>query len=208
MEKKITEIVFILDRSGSMEGLTEDTIGGFNSLIKEHKEDDGTVLISTVLFNQFSELIHDRIDIKDVPKMTRKDYKAFGSTALIDALGETITNIDMIQKHLRKEDVPQKTLFVITTDGMENSSVKYTSDEVKKMVKKKTKKGWDFIFLAANIDAVETAKNYGIDERFAANYVADKEGMQKRRDVTSRVMEMAICGGVITEDWKDGLEDK
>ena len=180
MKKNLTEIVFILDRSGSMSGLEQDTIGGFNSLIEKQKKEEGEAYISTVLFDHDSEVLHDRVDLDKIQPMTEKEYYVRGSTALLDAVGSTIEHIEMIHKYARPEDVPEHTVFVITTDGYENASSKYTSDAVKKMVKEKTDKcGWEFIFLAANIDAVETAENIGIRRERAANYRQTKEGVER-----------------------------
>lgn len=176
MKNDITEVVFILDRSGSMSDLTGDTIGGFNSILKEQRGKEGTVYVTTVLFNGVNFKLHDRLLIEEVPEMTDKDYVACGSTALVDAIGETIKHIEKIHKYARPEDVPEKTLFIITTDGMENASCKYSADEVKKMVSTKQEQDWEFIFLAANIDAVETAKHYGINANDAVNYIPDTKG--------------------------------
>ena len=177
MKKGLTEMVFILDCSGSMASLTEDTIGGFNSMIEEQKEKDGVCYVTTVLFNDRSLTIHDRIPLTEVPKMTRDDYRVCGCTALIDAIGAAIEHTEMIHKYVRKEDVPAHTLFMITTDGLENASTKYSSKEVKRMIEqRKEKEGWEFIFIGANIDAVETAKHFGIQEDRVANYHADKVG--------------------------------
>ena len=176
----ITEVVFILDRSGSMHHLTADTIGGFNSVIEQQKEGEGTVYVTTVLFNDSSFTLHDRINIKDVPEMTEKEYCTCGCTALIDALGDAIKHIEGIHKYIRPEDVPGKTLFMITTDGLENASHKYSSDEVKKMVSAKQEEGWEFIYFAANIDAVETAARYGIDRRNAVDMHNDSMGTETK----------------------------
>ena len=178
MEKNnITELVFILDKSGSMSGLEEDTIGGFNSMINEQKEKDGICYVSTVLFSDYSTVLHDRIRLADVPEMTKNDYRVSGCTALIDAIGDAIHHIETIHKYAREEDVPAKTLFVITTDGLENASRKYSSSEVKWMIEqKKEKDGWEFVFIGANIDAVETAKHFGINSDRAVDYHADKRG--------------------------------
>ena len=178
MEKNnTTELVFILDRSGSMSGLEGDTIGGFNSMIEEQKEKDGACYVTTILFNDRSLTIHDRIPLTEVPKMTRDDYRVCGCTALIDAIGAAIEHTEMIHKYVRKEDVPAHTLFMITTDGLENASTKYSSKEVKRMIEqKKEKEGWEFVFIGANIDAVETARHFGIQEDRVANYHADKVG--------------------------------
>ena len=179
MERKnnITEIVFILDRSGSMAGLESDTIGGFNAMIEKQKKEDGECYISTVLFDNVSEVLHDRVKLSDIKPMTDKEYTVRGCTALIDALGGAIHHIGNIHKYARPEDVPEHTMFVITTDGMENASQRYTSDQVKRMIERqKEKYGWEFLFIGANIDAVETAQRYGISSDRAVNYNADAEG--------------------------------
>ncbi len=173
----LTELVFILDRSGSMSGLEEDTIGGFNAMIEKQKQVEGKCLVSTVLFDHESFVLHDRVPLEKIEKMTRQDYQVRGSTALIDAIGGAIHHIGNVHKYARSEDVPEKTLFVITTDGMENSSRRYSSDEVKRKVERqKEKYGWEFLFLGANIDAVETAKHFGIGADRAVNYNADSKG--------------------------------
>ena len=178
-ENKITEVVFILDASGSMYELTDDTIGGFNSMLREQKDLEGEVFVSTVTFNTQSKVIHDRLPIREVPDMTGHDYCAGGGTALIDALGDAIRHISNVHKYIRKEDVPVHTLFVITTDGQENSSHKYSSKEVKEMVIEQQEKGWEFVYLAANIDAVETSKEYGFKTSRAHNFIADEKGNEK-----------------------------
>lgn len=173
----ITELVFILDRSGSMSGLEKDTIGGFNSMIERQKKQDGECYVSTVLFDNESEVIHDRVKLSEIKPMTEEDYYVGGCTALIDAIGGAIHHIGNIHKYARPEDVPEHTMFVITTDGMENASHRYTSDKVKAMIERwKEKHGWEFLFIGANIDAVETAAKYGIGRDRAVNYHADKKG--------------------------------
>ena len=180
MKNNITELVFILDRSGSMSGFEADTIGGFNATIEKQKEQEGKVYVSTVFFDNESEVIHDRIDINEIKRMTRKDYQVRGCTALLDAIGGAIHHIGNIHKYARQEDVPEHTIFVITTDGMENASHRYSSDRVKEMIQRQTEKyGWEFIFLAANIDAVETAENIGIRKERAANYRQTKDGVYR-----------------------------
>ena len=180
MKNNVTELVFILDRSGSMSGFEADTIGGFNSTIERQKEGEGKVYVSTVLFDNVSEVIHDRVDIKDIKPMTRDEYQVRGCTALLDAIGGAIHHIGNIHKYARKEDVPEHTIFIITTDGMENASRRYTSNEIKEKIKRQSEKyGWEFIFLAANIDAVETAENIGIRSDRAANYNQTKEGVKR-----------------------------
>ena len=177
MKQNTTELVFILDRSGSMSGLTSDTIGGYNSFLEKQKETEGECLVSTVLFNQNSKVVHDRVPLNEIEPMTKKDYYASGCTALIDAMGGAIHHIRNVHRYIREEDVPEHTIFVIMTDGLENASTKYSSDDVKKMVKQQEEKGWEFLFLGANIDAVETAKEYGITEDRAVDFLCDKEGM-------------------------------
>lgn len=187
MKKDLTELVFILDMSGSMAHLTDDTIGGFNSVLKEHAGKDGEVLVTTYLFNNDSRMLHDRLPVGEVPPMTEKDYRAGGCTALIDALGDAIRHIVGIHRYARAEDIPEHTVFVITTDGMENASHKYSAEQVRKMVSHEQEKyGWEFIFLAANIDAVETAGHYGIRPERAVNYMHDAVG-------TSNVYEAVSC---------------
>ena len=174
MKKNLTEIVFILDRSGSMSGLEADTIGGFNSMIEKQRKADGEALVSTVLFDNMSEVIHDRVDIRDIKPMTDRDYTVRGCTALLDAIGGAIHHIGNVHKYARPEDVPEHTLFIITTDGMENASRFYSSDRVKQMIERqKAKYGWEFLFLGANIDAVETARHFGIGADRAVNFHSD-----------------------------------
>lgn len=178
MQNNVTELVFILDRSGSMAGFEADTIGGFNATIEKQKKQDGKVYVSTVLFDNESDVIHDRVDINEIKPMTEKEYQVGGCTALLDAIGGTIHHIGNIHKYARPEDVPEHTIFVITTDGMENASHRYSSQEIKSKIKRQTEKyGWEFIFLAANIDAVETAESIGIRRERAANWRQTKEGV-------------------------------
>ena len=176
--KNYTELVFILDRSGSMAGLESDTIGGFNSMIKKQQnETEGNALVSTVLFDHESIVLHDRIPLAEVKPLTQKDYEVRGTTALLDAVGDAIKHIRNIHKYARQEDRPQKTLFVITTDGMENASYKFNYRQIKELITKQKEHGWEFIFLGANIDAVEVASHIGIDSRRAVNYHADSKGI-------------------------------
>lgn len=178
MKNNITELVFILDRSGSMSGFEADTIGGFNATIEKQKKQGGKVYVSTVLFDNESEVIHDRVDIDEIRPMTENEYQVGGCTALLDAIGGAIHHIGNIHKYARPEDVPEHTVFVVTTDGMENASHRYSSQEIKSKIKRQTEKyGWEFIFLAANIDAVETAESIGIRRERAANYRQTKEGV-------------------------------
>lgn len=190
MNKNLTEVVFILDRSGSMSGLEKDVVGGFNSTIKEQKKKDNECIVSTVLFNDHSKVVHDRISIKEIDEMKEEDYYPSGSTALIDALGDSIRYIKKVHRIIREEDVPAHTIFFITTDGEENSSHKYSSKEVKKMVTEQQEKGWEFVYLAANIDAVETSKRYGFKPNRVRNYVSDSKGNEKVFMAASRFMNL------------------
>lgn len=208
MKKNLTEIVFILDRSGSMSGLEADTIGGFNSMIQKQKRADGEAFVSTVLFDNQSEVIHDRVDVKNIRPLTEKDYTVGGCTALLDAIGGAIHHIGNIHKYARKEDLPQKTIFVITTDGMENASRRYDSDTVKRMIERqKEKYGWEFLFLGANIDAVETARHFGIAENRAVNYHADSKGTALNFDVMGDVLQIFRCKAAVADDWKARIDE-
>ena len=207
MKNNITELVFILDRSGSMAGLESDTIGGFNAMIEKQKKIDGKCFVSTVLFDNVSEVLHDRVDLALIQPMTDKDYTVGGCTALIDAIGGAIHHIGNIHKYARPEDVPEHTVFVITTDGMENASHRYTADKVKNMVQRQTEKyGWEFLFLGANIDAVETASNIGIAKDRAVNYHSDKEGTALNYSVMSEAIENVRCAKPLTADWKAEID--
>lgn len=212
MKKEIrnntTELVFILDRSGSMAGLEADTIGGFNSMIEKQKKQDGKCYVSTILFDHETQVVHDRVELSSVRPMSENDYFVRGSTALIDAIGSSIHHIANIHKYARPEDVPQNTMFVITTDGMENSSRKYSSSEVKKMIEKeKEKYGWEFIFIGANIDAVETAKHFGINSDRAVNYHADSKGTDVLYStVSAAVSNMRACAPM-QADWSKNLNE-
>ncbi len=207
-KKNLTEIVFIIDRSGSMSGLEKDTIGGYNSFIQKQKQEEGEAVVSCVLFSNHSEVIHDRIPLDKVPPMTDKDYVPMGCTALIDAMGDAIKHIRNVHKYAREEDVPEKTIFVITTDGMENASRKYSSKEVKRLVETQTKEGWEFLFLGANIDAVETAKSYGIAEDRAVNYYCDSDGTQLNyATVSAAVGTMRKMKTRVDGSWKQKIEE-
>ena len=189
MKKDLTEIVFILDRSGSMSGLEKDTIGGFNSMIERQSKEEGEALVSTVLFSDDSTVLYDRVPIKKVEKMTEKQYYVGGCTALLDAVGDAIHHIGNVHKYAREEDVPDKTLFIITTDGMENASRKYKIDKIKSMIEKKKKKhNWEFLFLGANIDAIDVAEHFGIDASRATNYNCDSKGTQLNFSVLSNTI--------------------
>ncbi len=189
MKKGLTELVFILDKSGSMAGLEADTIGGYNSMLTKQKEVDGECLITTVLFDNDYQLLHDRIDLKGVSAITSKEYYVGGSTALIDAMGRTIHKIKNAQKNTLEDYRAEKVMFVIITDGEENASREYSSDKVKDLIEKqKSKYGWEFIFLGANIDAVKTAGRFGIGADRAVDYLADKQGTALNYRVMARTV--------------------
>lgn len=198
----LTEVVFILDESGSMYPLKDDTIGGFNSMLEKQRKIDGEVYVSTVLFSDRSKVIHDRIGIKEISDMKNEDYEPSGCTALLDTLGDAIKHISTIHKYARKEDVPDNTLFIIITDGMENASHRYNDKDVKKMIEEKKKKGWEFIFLAANIDAIETASTYGINKDMAAQYVNDSDGVTANFDALSDAIASVRTCSVTGKEWK------
>ena len=208
MKKNLTELVFILDRSGSMAGLEGDTIGGFNAMIEKQRRQDGECFVSTVLFDNVSEVLHDRVRLSKIKPMTDKDYTVRGCTALIDAIGGAIHHIGNVHKYARREDVPEHTVFVITTDGMENASHIYSSDQVRAMIEKQKRKyGWEFLFIGANIDAVETAARYGISEDRAVNYHADSIGTQVLYESVSNVVGCVRANKSIEEDWSISIEE-
>lgn len=207
MKKNLTEIVFILDRSGSMSGLESDTIGGFNSMIEKQKMQDGEALISTVLFDNESIVLHDRVSVQNISPMTSDDYTVRGCTALLDAIGGAVHHIGNVHKYARAEDVPEHTLFVITTDGMENASCEYDSKKVKKMIERqKEKYGWEFIFLGANIDAVETAGRFGIGKDRTVNYHSDSAGTQLNYEVVSEAITSVRRSTPLGTAWKRRID--
>ena len=194
MKRNLTELVFIIDKSGSMSGYEADTVGGFNSMIEKQRTEEGDAFVSTVFFDNFSQVIHDRRPISEIKPLTKSDYCVGGCTALLDAIGGAIKHIGNIHKYARPEDVPDHTVFVITTDGMENASRRYGSDEVKAMIQRQTEKyGWEFLFLAANIDAVETAGNIGIRRERAANYTQTSEGIDRSYFAMSEAISSIRC---------------
>lgn len=208
MKKHLTELVFILDRSGSMSGLEADTIGGFNSLISKQKKEAGQALVSTILFDDRSEVLYDRVPLNHIHKMTDRDYYVRGCTALLDAIGGAIHHIGNIHKYAREEDRPEKTLFVITTDGMENASKCYTYDKVKQMVERqKSLYGWEFLFLGANIDALEVAGRFGISKDHAANYHSDERGTALNYEVLSDAICQVRSGSKpLAANWKARID--
>ena len=208
MKKQLTEIVFILDSSGSMCGLEADTIGGFNSLIAKQKKEEGEALISTILFDDCTEVLHDRVPLDRIKQMTEEDYYVRGCTALMDALGKAIKHISTIHKYAREEDRPSKTIFIITTDGKENASRQYSSERVKEMVeKRKSKYGWEFLFLGANIDALSVANRMGIDSDRAANYHCDTEGIAfNYLSIGEAISSVRSCKP-LNASWKKKIDD-
>lgn len=207
MNNNTTELVFILDRSGSMSGLEKDTIGGFNSMLERQKQNEGQVLVSTVLFDNESTVLHDRVPLSEIREMTEKDYFVGGCTALLDAVGGAIHHIGNVHKYARKEDVPEHTLFVITTDGMENASHKYSADKVRSMItRQKEKYGWEFLYLGANMDAVEAAGNIGIGADRAVRYNCDDIGTNLNYRVLSEAVMTVRNGKALGSKWKADIE--
>ena len=207
MKRKFTEIVFILDRSGSMAGLEADTIGGFNSLIQKQKKEEGKALVSTVLFDDKTEVLHDRKELDKIEPLTDKDYYVRGCTALLDAVGGAIHHIGNVHKYARAEDRPEKTLFIITTDGMENASKRYGYEKVKQMIERQKKRyGWEFLFLGANIDAVSVAGQFGIAPEKAVRFHCDEQGTALNYRVLSETIAKVRCGAPMAANWKTEIE--
>lgn len=208
MKKNLTELVFILDRSGSMAGLEADTIGGFNSMLRKQKEQPGQALVSTVLFDHESQVIHDRVALEQVSELTEKEYYVRGCTALLDAVGSAIRHIGNVHKYARQEDRPEKTLFVITTDGMENASRQHTYEQVKTMIRRQQEQfGWEFLFLGANIDAAREAAKFGIHGDRAANYHADHEGTAVIYEAVNKTVSAVRASKPLTADWKNAIDE-
>ena len=208
MKKNLTELVFILDRSGSMAGLEADTIGGFNAMIEKQKGEPGEAIVSTVLFDNECDVIHDRVDVQKIPLMMEKEYYVWGCTALLDAVGGAIHHIGNVHKYAREEDRPEKTLFVITTDGMENASRKYSYERLKGMIQRqKEKYGWEFLFLGANIDAAGEAARFGIDADHSANYHADSTGTAVIYEAVSEVVCNVRASRPMSKAWKKNIDE-
>lgn len=208
MKENLTEIIFILDKSGSMSGLEKDTIGGFNSLIEKQKKEQGEALISTVLFSDSSKVIHNRININDIPLLTSNEYYVSGCTALLDALGNSINYIIKKHKEINIDEVPEKTLFVITTDGYENASKEYTYSKIKSMIKDvKEKYNWEFIFLGANIDAVREASKFGIDEENAVNYNCDTVGVEINYKCLDEAISSVRINKCLSKMWRESIDN-
>ncbi len=208
MKNNVTELVFILDKSGSMHGLESDTVGGYNSVMEKQKKVDGECYVTSIFFNSESETVHDRVKLSEIEPLTEEDYRVGGCTALIDAIGDAVTHIETIHKYIRAEDVPDHTMFVIMTDGLENASHKYDSKTVKRLIEKhKEKDGWEFLFIGANIDSVETARHFGINEDRAVNYRADKKGT----GVVYGAVASAVCcmrsGAKVSPEWSKEIDE-
>jgi uncharacterized protein YegL len=207
MKKKVTELVFILDKSGSMAGLEADTIGGYNAMLKKQQKAEGEAIVTTVLFDHNYELLHDRINVKGISPITEDDYEVGGTTALLDAIGFTLQKIINVQRKTTENERAEKVLFVITTDGMENASREYTTEKIKEMIEhQRDKYGWEFMFLGANIDAVSTAAEFGIEEDFAVEYHADHIGTQLNYEAVSEAVTNIRSGKKIDRGWKEGIE--
>jgi uncharacterized protein YegL len=208
MKKDLTELVFILDRSGSMSGLESDTIGGYNAMLKKQKKEPGEAFITTVLFDDRYELLHDRINLRGIAPITDNEYFVRGSTALLDAVGKTINKIANVQKHTAEDERAEHVMIVITTDGMENASREFNYEKIRKMIEhQKSKYGWEFIFLGANIDAIATAERFGIDKDRATNYHADSEGTLLNYEVISEAVSCLRSSRKISENWKERIDE-
>ncbi|MGN0658308.1 MAG: hypothetical protein ACI4LA_01755 [Emergencia sp.] len=208
MRKGLTEIVFILDRSGSMSGLEADTIGGFNSLIGRQRKEEGDALVSTILFDDTSEVLHNRLPLCYIEPMSEKQYYVRGCTALLDAIGGAIDHMVQVRRMEEPERTPEKTIFIITTDGMENASCRYTFDRVKEMIQRqKMQYGWEFLFLGANMDAVEVAGRFGIDGDRAATYHCDREGTALNYEVLSDAISEVRSCRPLSADWKKRIDE-
>ena len=208
MNNNLTELVFILDRSGSMSGLEKDTIGGFNAMLEKQKKEPGRALVSTVLFDNTARALHDRLPLCEVPAMTDRDYTVGGCTALLDAVGSAIGHIGNIHKYARPEDRPARTLFVITTDGMENASRRYDYETVKAMIRRQQERyGWEFLFLGANIDAAAEASRFGISPDRAAQYCCDQEGTALNYEVISEAVSCVRASRTLHSDWKHRIDE-
>ena len=210
MNNQLTELVFILDRSGSLHGLEKDTLGGFNSMIEKQKKMEGNILVTTVLFDTEIDTLHDRLPLRSLRPLTEEDYVAGGCTALLDAVGSTLHRIGMVHKYARPEDIPAHTMVVIITDGEENASRYYRYDDVKRMVEReKSKYGWEFIFLGANMDAIGAAASIGIEKDRAARYLCDEVGIEKNFEAVDQIM-CCLCeeeAMPMSKEWKKGIEE-
>ena len=208
MNNNLTELVFILDRSGSMAGLESDTIGGFNAMLEKQKKEEGNAFLSAVLFSNDSTVLYDRADIRKVEPMTERQYFVGGCTALLDAIGDAVHHIGNVHKYAREEDRPAKTVFVIITDGMENASRRYTYDDVRRMTERQRERyGWEFLFLGANMDAISTARRFGIREDRAVRYECDAKGTALNFEVVSETIGSIREGRPLAANWKQRIEE-
>ena len=207
MNERLTEIVYILDRSGSMTGLEKDTIGGYNGFLEKQKSEEGDAVVTTVLFDDKYELVHDRVDIKKISPLTEREYYARGMTALLDAVGKTIKSVEQRHRSAIDSEVPGKTIFVITTDGQENSSREYTAHQIKSMIETlKKEREWEFLFLGANIDAVDVAAKYGIDKDRSVKYCADEAGTELNFNAIHNVVSDMRARRPVASGWKKNIE--
>ncbi len=207
MNPNLTEIVFIIDRSGSMAGLEADTVGGFNAMVERQKKEDGAALLSAVLFSNSSEVLYDRVDIRKVEPLTDAQYRVGGCTALLDAVGDAVQHIKNVHKYARSEDRPAKTVFVITTDGMENASRRHSYESVQALIRRMREQyGWEFLFLGANIDAISEAKRFGISEKRAVRYECDSAGTALNFDVVGKTIGSFRKGEAICDSWCAPIE--
>ncbi len=206
-ENNIIELVFILDRSGSMSGLEKDTIGGFNGMIEKQKKEEGKAFVTTILFDDKIETLHDRLDLQKIEPLTDKDYYVRGSTALLDAVGTSINHISQIHKYARPEDVPAHTMFLITTDGMENASREFNYKKIKSMIEEKKELGWEFIFIGANIDAVTTGAKLGISADRSVDYLADKAGTSVLFHAMSESVSEMRSGKKLSNMWRKSIDE-
>lgn len=207
MKKDLCELVFILDRSGSMSGLESDTIGGYNAMLDKQKKEVGEAFVTTVLFDDNYELLHDRINIRGINTITEKDYYVRGTTALLDAIGKTINKITNAHKHTIEDERPSKTLFIITTDGLENASREFNDKKVKKMIEERKESGWEFIFLGANIDAVKVGKDFGIKEDECVNYNSDGLGTTTLYESVSQAVSFMRASGKLDKSWRNNIDE-
>ena len=207
MKNGITEMVFILDKSGSMSGLEADTIGGFNSMLARQRKAEGKALVTTIMFSNTSQVVHDRLPLESVGDLTDRDYIPGGCTALLDAMGGAITHIEEVHRYIRPEDVPEHTVFVITTDGLENASRKYRDTDVKRLVEKHREEGWEFLFLGANMDAITTARRYGIGADRSATFVNDAAGSAINYECVAQAVSEVRKGKKLSGAWKKAIEE-
>ena len=205
-DNNLTELVFILDRSGSMYGLEKDTIGGFNGMIEKQKKEEGKAFVTTILFDDKIETLHDRLDLQEIKTLTDKDYTVRGRTALLDAVGSTINHISNIHKYARPEDVPAHTMFIITTDGMENASREFNYQKIKSMIEEKKQLGWEFVFIGANIDAVTEGAKLGISAERSVDYLADREGTDVLFQAMSASVSEMRSGKKLSNTWRKSID--